>query len=513
MLITDAVRAHAARNPEKTALVVDHRRLTYEELDDAINEAACELMTFENSFTSDGPAIVGFLLHNSVEFVQYFLAAAQLGLCSALFDPKWADANIEAIIQECRPAILIVGIDLLPRIASIPNSTNIIVIDSESAAQEFTDHNRKGSPTAAEARQRYSLTSKPDSIFYMGFTSGTTGTPKGFLRAQHSWMESFAQAKEAFGLSEADHVLGTGPLVHSLTIYAAIQTLYLGGTFYLSRKFNAEQAVAMLGACPITHIYLVPTIFEALYHTAVSHTPVFAAPYVKSLITTGDKWTPESKRKAGEVFPQAGIYEFYGASELSFVTVLDPIGNQSRPDSIGKPFNGVEVSIRKPDGTESGVGEVGQVYIRSGMIFSGYFNNEDETKQVIHGEWATVGDLAMKDSEGFLYMVGRSNNMIISGGLNIYPEEIEKALLSLDEIEEAVIAGLPDAYWGQKVVAIVKAKQGAVISDQEIMACCRKRLASYKCPKAILRVDSFPYTNSGKISRASVNEWLAGKVV
>lgn len=517
MLITEAVQAHADGQPKKTALVVDHRRLTYQELDKAINEAAYELMAFENSFDQAGHTLVGFLLHNSVEFVQYFLAAAKLGLCSALFDPKWADANIEAILEECRPAILVVGIDLLPRLASVPDTTKLIVIDSDSAVpEEIRNHSCEGNATAARTGStgyRFPRNSTLDSIFYMGFTSGTTGMPKGFLRAQHSWMESFAQAKEAFGLSEADHVLGTGPLVHSLTIYAAIQTLYLGGTFYLPRKFKAAPALAMLEACPITHIYLVPTIFEALYHEAISQTPVFAAPQVKSLITTGDKWTPESKVKAGEVFPQAGIYEFYGASELSFVTVLDPAGNEARPDSIGKPFNGVEVSLRKPDGTEAGAGEVGQIYIRSSMIFSGYFNNADETKQVIHGEWATVGDLAMRDSEGFLYMVGRSNNMIISGGLNIYPEEIEKILLSLEEIEEAIVAGLPDAYWGQKVVALVKAKQDAVISDQDIMAHCRKRLASYKCPKEILRVESFPYTNSGKISRASIHDWLAGRVV
>lgn len=514
MRITDAIHLQAAENPDKTALVVDQRRLTYRELGEAINEAACELLDLMDSFNNEGDTRVGFLLDNSVEFVQYFLAATGLGLCSALFDPKWADANIETVLEECKPSILIVGLDFLPRITSISDSAGIIVIDENTAEQAIAGNRGSAVHTPVSDspdRSRLHSISAEDSLFYMGFTSGTTGTPKGFLRAQRSWIESFRRAREAFGLSAADHVLGTGPLVHSLTIYAAIQTLYLGGTFYLQRKFEPAQALDLLDTYPISHIYLVPTIFEALYHTAHSRYSSFVPSQVSTLITTGDKWTPESKQKAAQIFPLAGIYEFYGASELSFVTVLDPAGNLARPDSIGKPFNGVEVSIRKPDGTEAEEGEVGQIYIRSGMIFSGYFKNDEETKRVIHGEWATVGDLAKRDSEGFLYMVGRSKNMIISGGLNIYPEEVEKALLSMEQIEEAVAAGLPDAYWGQKLVALIKLKAGAEISDQEILAFCRNQLASYKCPKAILRVDSFPYTNSGKISRTSVHDWLTGR--
>lgn len=509
MLISDAIQTQAARNPDKIALIVDTNRMTYRELYHGINAAAHDLLGYEQAFKPEGDTVVGFLLNNSAEFVQYFLAATRLGLCSALFDPKWADANIEAILEECQPAILIVDIELLPRLTNIPAATKVIVIDADSKEQASAASSRYACAIEREPH-RYSTS---ESLFYMGFTSGTTGIPKGFVRAQRSWMESFARAKEAFDLDEADHVLGTGPLVHSLTIYAAIQTLYLGGTFYLSRKFNAELALAMLESYPITHIYLVPTIFEAIYQSSVSRSRSFSAPTVKSLITTGDKWTPESKRKVKQVFTQAGIYEFYGASELSFVSVLDPAGNEQKPSSIGKPFNGVEVSIRKPDGREASEGEVGQVYIKSNMIFSGYFNNEEETKQVIQGEWATVGDLAMRDSEGFLYMVGRNKNMMISGGLNIYPEEIEKVLLALEEIEETVVVGVPDSYWGQKVVALIKLREGAELNDQDIFAVCRKHLASYKCPKEIMRVNSFPYTTSGKISRTKINDWLTGRVV
>ncbi|AZK47450.1 AMP-binding protein [Paenibacillus lentus] len=511
MLITDVIQAHAASHPDKIALIIDNTRKTYKELYCGIKMAAHVLLDYEDELNDDRDTIVGFLLNNSVEFIQYFLAATKIGLCSALFDPKWTDVNIEAIIRQCQPAILIVDFDILPRLTNIPHTAKLIVIDSDASAHSpmIAKYNVTADWISSEPH-RFSTS---ESLFYMGFTSGTTGLPKGFVRAQRSWIESFTRAKEAFCLADNDHVLGTGPLVHSLTIYAAIQTLYLGGTFYLSRKFRAELAIETLESNPITHIYLVPTIFEAIYHAAISRSYKFTSTTVRSLITTGDKWTPESKQKVNQIFSKAGIYEFYGASELSFVTVLDPVGNEQKPSSVGKPFSGVEVSIRKPDGEEAGEGEVGQVYIKSGMIFSGYFENEEETKQVIQGEWATVGDLAMRDADGFLYMVGRNKNMIISGGLNIYPEEIEKVLLKQEEIAETVVVGVPDAYWGQKVVALIQFQEGAVLADQDIFALCRKQLASYKCPKEIIRVHSFPYTTSGKISRTKIIDWLAGRGV
>ncbi|MEX1028457.1 MAG: AMP-binding protein [Paenibacillaceae bacterium] len=506
MLITDAVQSQAARNPDKTAIFDDTCQITYRELYHRIKKAANFLLTYyENDFDPEATiTIVGFLLNNRVELIEFFLAATKIGLCSAIFDPKWSDVNIETIINECKLKVLIVDTELLPRLTNIPVTTKVIAINTKNPLASSANTSHSDGCNEDEPKRA----STNGSLFYMGYTSGTTGKPKGFLRSQQSWIESFSMAQQVFSLNEDNQVMAPGPLVHSLTLYAAIQTLYFGGTFHLTSKFKRELALEWLASNPITHIYLVPTMFEAIYNSSISRPLGSCAPTVQSLITSGDKWTPESKQKVKQVFENAGIFEFYGASELSFVTVLDPEGNSQKPDSIGKPFAGVEVSIRKQDGQEASEGEIGQVFIKSKMIFSGYYHNEDETRQVLQGEWATVGDLAMRDSDGFLYMVGRKKNMIISGGLNIYPEEIEKVLLMLDQIEEAVVVGVPDSYWGQKVVALIKLRDGAVLDNQEIKALCRRHLASYKCPKEIIRVASFPYTTSGKISRTKVSELI-----
>ncbi|PQP84816.1 hypothetical protein C0Q44_09905 [Paenibacillus sp. PCH8] len=500
MLLADAIHMHASQNPDKTAIFDDERQISYAELYHGIKLAANELLTIEDDLEADDIPLVGLLMNNSVAMIEYFLAATKTGMCAAVFDPKWSDANLIEVINECEPRVLVIDMEFNARIPHIPDSTRVIIVDA----------GEPRSLTRKEAEPRRSSTE--DSLFYMGYTSGTTGRPKGYLRSQRSWIESFAYAHETFVHDAGDHVLAPGSLVYSLTLYACIQTLYIGGTFHLTRRFRAECVLETLATHAVTHLYLVPTMFEALYKAFTASDSVPGLPTVRSLITSGDKWSPESKRKVTEVFENAGLYEFYGASELSFVTVLDPEGNRYKPDSIGKPFAGVQVSIREADHTEATEGTVGQLFVKSPMIFAGYYGSEAETSQVVHGEWATVGDLATRDSEGYVYLVGRKKNMIISGGLNIYPEEIEKLLLTLDAIEEVIVVGVPDVYWGQKVTALIKLRMGSEVSDDEMVSLCRHELATYKCPKEIIRVDAFPYTTSGKISRTKLYELLKIKI-
>jgi long-chain acyl-CoA synthetase len=496
MLLAEAVWMHAAQYPEKIAIFEDVRQISYGQLYNGIKAAAHELLACEDDFGKESMPLVGLLMTNSSTMIEYFLAATKIGLCAAVFDPNWSDKNLADVIRECEPCVLVIDVELLPRIQNLPVLSRVIPIDVNEPRPHLGE--------VAEPQR----SSTEESLFYMGYTSGTTGRPKGFLRTQKSWIDSFSYACETFGHDVKDHVFAPGSLVYSLTLYAAIQTMYIGGSFHLTSKFRAEFVLETIASHPITHLYLVPTMFEALYKEFTTRGSVSVSPTVRSLITSGDKWTAESKRKVTQLFEHAGLYEFYGASELSFVTVLDPEGNRQKPDSIGKPFTGVEISLRKVDNTEAEEDEVGQVYVKSPMIFAGYYGNEEETKQVVHGEWATVGDLAKRDSEGYLYLVGRKKNMIISGGLNIYPEEIEKVLSMYDPIEEVAVIGITDPYWGQKVTALVKLRAGAEASDDEIVSFCRRELASYKCPKEIIRVRAFPYTTSGKISRAKISGLL-----
>jgi len=325
-------------------------------------------------------------------------------------------------------------------------------------------------------------------------------------------VKSFKASEIEFGINAADHILVPGPLVHSHFLYAAVHGLYTGATVYLQDKFSAAKMLSCMEQFPLSVVYMVPTMFEALFKAVEDTQEPLPVNCVRALISSGAKWGTQSKHKITNFFPAADLYEFYGASELSFVTVLDPEGNRRKPDSVGRPVHGVDISIRNKDGGEAAVGEVGKLYVRSEYVFMGYYRNPGETRHVL-GEngWATVHDMAWRDEDGYVYIAGREKNMMICGGLNIYPEEVERVILQLPEIEEAVVVGVPDQYWGEKIVALVRAKSGMTIRKNVIKRHCRTHLAGYKCPRKVVEVDAFPYTTSGKIARERVKAFLLNR--
>ena len=173
-------------------------------------------------------------------------------------------------------------------------------------------------------------------------------------------------------------------------------------------------------------------------------------------------------------------------------------------DSVGRAFHNVEVSIRDEKGQEVAVGEEGVLFVKSKLIFDGYIDQEEETKKVLQGEWATVYDVAKMDEEGFIYILGRQNDMILYGGINVYPQEIEQALIKCDGVEEVVVLGIKDDYWGEKVAACIKGNASLASLKND----CLQTLSSYKIPRVWRKVETFPYTTGGKISRQEVRTWL-----
>lgn len=208
------------------------------------------------------------------------------------------------------------------------------------------------------------------------------------------------------------------------------------------------------------------------------------------------------------LFPNADIIEFYGASELSFVSYLLDSDHETKGHTVGRPFPKVQTKIIKEDGAEARQGEVGLLSVKSPWVFNGYLNLPEESKQVIHNGWATVGDLAFMDEDGYYTIVGRKHNMIISGGLNVYPEEVENVIVQFSGIMEAAVIGLPDSYWGEKVIAVVSVKENSPMHEDRLLNYCKKFLPNYKCPKQLVVVKEFPYTSSGKIARSELKDEL-----
>lgn len=471
MTITESLQNHI--HSEKCAIYCDGIKITYPQLYKKVTELKHKLSTVLHIPQKKK---VAFLLPNDHEFMIVFLAICDLGAVAIPLDPKWSDKDLAHIIADCCPDLIITNQHrFLP---SHKTMTLTALYQEENSMIPF--------PPVSKNR-----------IFYIGYTSGTTGKPKGYLRTHHSWLQSFQSIDQVFQISMMDQVLSPGPLVHSHFLIAALHTLYTGATLYIMKKFEPKSLLQLIKEQHISVMYLVPTMFAAIYEQDHSNKRTS----LTKIISAGAKWHPILREHATTLFPHAEVFEYYGASELSFVTVLDQQGYQVNPLSVGKPFPHVSVSIRRPDGTEAKIGEIGQLFVKSDLIFSGYLNNPQATSEVIQGEWATVGDLAVRDEHGYITLVGRKNHMLISGGLNVYPEEVERVLAAHPAIAEVAVLGVKDAYWGDKITAIIKWKDGQYETSAALKSFCKQSLATYKCPQIFLSIQQFPYTSSGKIAR------------
>lgn len=499
MLIADPIIDHARCIPDKIAIITENQSYTYQDFHKQVQHVTRYLQNWKKSYPEREEYKLAILLKNRVEFLSFFLGAAQAGWVAIPLDPKWSGSELGHALRDSEPHVLAIDVSYEGRLAQIPLTLTVIPV-TDGFAPELSE----GLPMVAEPDSGQSERDP----FYMGFTSGTTGRPKGFFRSHRSWVKSFECSEVEFGFGSADMILVPGPLVHSTFLYAAVHALYIGATVYLLEKFSPGKVMDAIENFPVTAIYMVPTMFEAISAYKEEKAVCIEGNAIRAIVSAGAKWSPLSKQRVAQWFPQANLYEFYGASELSFVTILDSHGNREKPDSVGRPFHQVEVSIRDSLGREVGAGEVGKLYVRSELLFLGYYRNEAETRNVLQEDgWATVHDLARRDEEGYIYLVGREKNMIIHGGLNIYPEEVEMVLKGHPAVDEAVVVGIPDTYWGEKVLAVIRLKSANLpLGNREIQAHCRKHLAGYKCPREIRVVEDFPYTTSGKVARMELNK-------
>ncbi|MHA6488271.1 acyl-CoA synthetase [Bacillus cabrialesii] len=474
MTITHTYSSIAERSPGRVAIQTESEQITYRDWAQLVSQTANWLRSQPNM-----PNRVAILLPNSLAFLQLFAGAAAAGCTAVPIDTRWSAA-------ECKERLSISDADLVVTSAFfknklIDNKTPVVLLDNCMA--DISEASADPVPII-----------DPEHPFYMGFTSGSTGKPKAFTRSHRSWMESFTCTETDFSISSDDKVLIPGTLMSSHFLYGAVSTLFLGGTVCLLKKFSPTQAKEWLNGKSVSVLYAVPTMTDALSRIeAFPNSPV-------KIISSGADWPAESKKKLAAKWPHLKLYDFYGTSELSFVTYSSPEDSQQKPHSAGRPFHNVQIEIRSAAGERCQPREIGKIFVKSPMRFSGYVNGSalDESG------WTTVDDMGCVDEDGFLYISGRENGMIVYGGLNIFPEEVERVLLSCPEVENAAVVGIPDEYWGEIAVAVIHGNTDA----RKLKAWCKQKLAAYKIPKKWVFTNTLPETSSGKIARSSVRKWL-----
>lgn len=455
----------ARRYPERLALTHPGGRLTYRALDDMVRAFARGLLRLG---MQPGEAIA-VASGNRWELAPLFLASSAIGISFTAFNPMLTTHELAYQISELRPRLLIAE----------GYTTIEAVLDADDGGSIEPSGDEWGP-------------------LMVRFSSGTTGKPKAMVNSQRAQLENYRLAMTMLDMRPGDIHLVTGPLGHA-ALHAGLPQLLAGGTIAVMGRFDKAKFWDDCAEYGATNALMVPTMLSgALEYPG-------EAPNLRRLLSTAAPLAPALKQRFAERFPHVGLVEAYGSSEFGYVSALFPDEHRDRPRSVGRPLPGQDVAIFDEAGRECAAGEIGMIHVRSPELVTRHVGSirPEPTAAEQRGEgWLTSGDLGYFDAEGYLYISDRRSDLIISGGLNVYPTEVEAVLSEIPGIREVAVVGIPDAHWGQRVVAYVDADSGITVED--IRAYCAGKLAKYKIPQAVHRVGPLPRTSSGKTSRSMV---------
>lgn len=336
----------------------------------------------------------------------------------------------------------------------------------------------------------------------MIYTSGTTGHPKGAWRRHGADIAYFIQVISLFELTRSDVHLVCGPMYHSAVGLFSLLYQVLGATVVVQPKFDADQALEEIERHRVTTSFMAPTLLMRLLD-ALERSPRD----VSSLraIFLGAAPCPHAlKVRAEKAFGQV-LWEFYGATETGINTVLRPEDQLRKPGSCGIAVPGQEIKLVDSEGKEVATGVPGEFMVRN-EVLAEYYNNPEATSKNMHDGFFSVGDIAYKDDEGYFYICDRTVDMIISGGVNIYPAEIEAVLIAHPAVQDAAVIGVPDEQWGELVKAVVQPRRGSAVTEGELIDFCAERLAGYKKPRSVDFVGELPRDAAGKLLKRRIRE-------
>jgi acyl-CoA synthetase (AMP-forming)/AMP-acid ligase II len=335
----------------------------------------------------------------------------------------------------------------------------------------------------------------------MIYTSGTTGKPKGAYRAVTD--QATAIALIGFiGYTPDDVYLTSGPLYHSGPSAFMGAGLALGQTIIIQRKFEPEDWLRLVDKYQVSSTFSAPPLIRLVCALPADVKTRYDRSSMKRMLANAAPWSFALKQAYLADFPADSLWEIYGSTELGVNCVLEPKDQLRKPGSCGKPAPGVEITLLDVDGNEvtgTGPDHAGELFVRSGGVFHEYYKQRDSYEAAMQGDFHTVGDIAYRDDEGYYFICDRKNDMIISGGMNIYPAEIEAALEQNPSVFDVAVFGIPSEEWGELVHATIVLAPGASLTDADVMAYAREHLAGYKVPRSISFTDELPRTGSGKL--------------
>jgi acyl-CoA synthetase (AMP-forming)/AMP-acid ligase II len=477
------LRWQARHRPDAVAVSCGDQRRTYAELDARSERIAAGLLA-RGLARGDRVAV---LMANRIEYLEIYQAAARSGLTLVPVNPALTGPEIEYILADSGAVLLVAEAGLAAGAGPALPTVTVGGPDDELEKLIATADPAGAGPDPG-----------PETVFFQGYTSGTTGRPKGCVQTLGAFVRHHQRSFARYRHDDRDVMLMPGPLFHEAPALFSLAQLFYGGTVLLMPRFDAEAAVTAIEQQRATMIgFAVPTMLDRMIGVAAGRD----TGSLRSIIVAGAPLHPDTVNRVLQAFPSTELNEFYGGTEIGLVTNIEHRAQREHGASVGTPLAGMDVLLLDDEDRPVPTGEIGQVYVTPVMM-TGYHGRPEATAaatRTVDGvRWLTLGDLGRLDAFGHLHLVDRKSHMIITGGENVYPAEVEAVLIEHPGVADVAVIGLPDAAWGEAVTAVI-VPGGDPPGLEELRAFARTRLAGYKVPRRLEVVPVIPRTASGKI--------------
>jgi len=484
--------ANARIRPDDRAVTTSAGTLTYAELNDRARRAAHALQ----AAGVERGGTVAVMLPNGAPFFEAVHAAGRLRAVVVPVNTHFKADEVGWIVRDSGAQAVVTTAEYLPALEQVADVPRLLVEDGWPEADGEVGDPDDGWPTL------------------MAYTSGTTGRPKGVAIGQDDFRRraaGVAASGERWNLGPDDVHLLVGPLYHSGPSYWGQMHLAFGGEVVIMERWDAEEALALVERYGVTNTHMVPANFQRILALPEATRDRFDLSSLRLVVHAAAPCPVPLKRAFMDFVGAEKVWEYYGASEGGG-TVISPDDWLAHPGSVGKPFPGNEFAILDDDGTVLPPGEVGTVYAKPAGSSFEYHNDAEKTATAHRDGFFTVGDAGYLDADGYLYLTDRTSDMVISGGVNIYPREIEECLFANPEVVDCAVLGVADAEWGEVLYAVVQPAAGSTLNEDAVVGWVRDHLADYKRPRIVELVDVLPRDPNGKVRKPKLREAYVARV-
>ncbi|MCP4757352.1 MAG: long-chain fatty acid--CoA ligase [Proteobacteria bacterium] len=487
----------AQKYSEREAVLFEDARATYAQLDDAVNRRANALLQLGIGKGDH----VGTLFSNCMEAIETFFAVWRIGAVLVPLNFRLSPSELAFVAKHSDLSSIVFLEHFAETVRTlrpdVPQVERFLYV-GERSPSDFIDLETAVSESSSTATVVAVTGNDHATIIY---TAGTTGIPKGVMATHGNWMWSVVNMVSSFPVSSEIKSLTVYPFFHAAAFANLLSGLFMGAALFVAKAFDPQRILELIQEEGIGRLGNPPTVYNMILQ--VPGIDQYDLSSVRYLMSGSEVMPDEVRNKLKKVFPGAGIFDNYGMTETcGFQTSRSAEYTESKPYSVGLPAIALNLRLVDQQGLAVPAGEIGEITVRGPNVMKGYYRNPEKTAEAIRDGWLYTSDLGRLDKDGFLTIVERKNHMIISGGENIYPKEVEDVLYRHSKVGEAAVFGLPDTNWGEKVCAAVVLNPGESAEEEEIVRFCQDNLAGFKKPKRVIFMDALPRSPIGKVLRS-----------